>query len=283
MQVATFDLPSSIFEVKWGSEHRPDNHNIDRFRLYGHKWHWHRSCKNDLNEVEVGSTKTLREIAKLFASQNEAGEALYAQFFVAARTESVEPEGLEDSWEIFPLDSILEEIENVFSKIKASFLEYGNQRRGMIRRITYWAPSHFLEGTSNAAHHLFWFDVEALESEPEIEWVYNNVEMPKDLSGGDYWNSWELLLRSSGKLILCTAPRGEPSVSVTLDMNAEPDTNNLNPINFLSLFSKSLNVLPNEGLIDAWGHVAIGRNADLDSLELEFFRVGKDWLRKDLN
>jgi len=283
MQAATFELPSSVFEIKWGSYHQPDNHKIDRFRLYGQLWHWHRSSKSDLSEVEMGSTKTLREIAKLFASQNEVGEAMYAQFFCAPRIETIASEGMEDSLPIFPLDAILEEIENVFSKIKSSFLEYGNQRRWMIRRFTYWAPSHFLEGTSNAAHHLFWFDIENLESEPEINLVYINVEMPKDLSAGDYWNSWEVLLRSSGQLILCTAPRGKPAFSTMLDMNAKPDPNNLNPVDFLSQFSESLNVLPNEGLIDAWGHITIGPNADLDSLDLEFLRVEKDWLKKNLN
>jgi len=275
MEVATFDLPSSLFEVKWGSEHQPDNHNIDRFRLYGHKWHWHWSCKNDLNEVEMGTSESLRDIAKLFATNKDDGEALYAEFFCAPGIESVIKEGMEDSLAIFPLDAIFEEIENVFSRIKYSYLEYGAGRRWMVARFSDWAPSHYVDGTKNSSHHLFWFDAEGIEDMPEL--VYINHQMPDDLSTGDNWKCWELLLRSSEHLIMCTAPRGEPAVCQILDLSFEPGPNTANPVDFLSSCSNSLTVVPDPGLEDDWGglrdnwgYLVFGKNANLDSLGLEF-------------
>lgn len=274
MRAATFEMPSSIFEVKWGSEHRPDNHNIDRFRLYGHKWHWHRSCKNDPNEVEMGTSESLRGIAQLFSTQNEYGEALYAQFFCAPRIESIMLEGKEDSLAIFPLDAILEELENVFSRIEFAYLEYGAGRQWMVVRFSDWAPSHFLSGTYEKSSHLFWFDAEGIESVPQL--VYINHEMPEDLSNGDNWKTWEVLLRSDEHLILCTAPRGQAAVCHRLDLSAEPGAFILTPMDFLFSSSKCLMMTEEEGsdslwgnLKDAWGHLIFG-DADLDSLGLEW-------------
>lgn len=268
MQKATFDLPSSLFEVKWGSKHNPDNHNIDRFRLFEGAWHWHRSYKNDLTETLMGTSATLRDISKLFATHNEDGEALYAQFFCAPGIESVIKEGLEDSLDIFPLDSILEEIENVFSKISYSYLEYGAGRQWMIVRFSDWAPSHFTDGTQNKTSHLFWFDAEGIESQPEL--VYINHEMPDDINNGDNWKTWEVLLRSSEQLILCTSPRGEPSCCQRLDLSFELSPADMTPTQFLFLNTSSLTVAPDLSLRDAWGHLILGGHEARESLELEF-------------
>lgn len=270
MTTATHELPSSLFEVKWGSNRQPDNHNIDRFRLYGHNWHWHRSCKNNSNEIQMGTSESLRGIAKLFATNNDDGEALYAQFFCAPRIESVTEEGMEDSLDIFPLDTIFEEIENVFSRIKYSYLEYGAGRRWMVARFSDWAPSHFIDGTQNSSHHLFWFDAEPIEELPEL--VYINHEMPDDLSAGDTWKSWELLLRSSEHLILCTAPRGEPAVCQILEIPSEPRPDLMSPTSFLFLHTASLTVAPDLGLRDAWGYLVLGKYAETDSLGLNFIQ-----------
>jgi hypothetical protein len=275
MVTATFELPSSMFQVKWGSYTNPDDDNIDRFRLYERKWHWHRSHTSNLNEVEMGASESLRGIAKIFAEQNEDGEALDADFFCAPRIETVIDEGMEDSLEIFPIDAIFEEIENVFSKIEYAYLEYGAGREWMVVRFSDWAPSYFLDGTQNMAHHLFWFDAKGIDFKPEM--VYINHEMPDDLAAGDNWKSWELLLRSSGKLILCTAPREKGALCHTIDLTVEPGPNVMNPIEFLSSCAQSLTVVPapglednQAGLEDSWGYVVFGQNADIDSLGFEF-------------
>ena len=275
MVTATFELPSSMIQVKWSSYNNPDDVNIDRLRLYERKWHWHRSFTSNLQEAEMGTSESLRGIAKIFAEQNEYGEALDADFFCAPRIETVIDEGMEDSLEIFPIDAIFEEIENVFSKIEYAYLEYGAGREWMVVRFSDWAPSYFLDGTQNISHHLFWFDAKGIDFKPEL--VYINHEMPDDLSAGDNWKSWELLLRSSGKLILCNAPREKGALCCTIDLTVEPGPNAMNPIEFLSSFAQSLTVLPASGLVpnraglkDAWGYIGFGTEADLDSLGLEF-------------
>jgi hypothetical protein len=268
MQKATFELPSSLFEVKWGSQHRPDNHNIDRFRLFEGMWHWHRSCKDDLNEIYMGTSESLRGISQLFSTQNEDGEALYAEFFCAPRIESVLEEGKEDSLAIFPLDAILEEIENIFSRIKYSFLEYGAGRQWMIVRFSDWAPSHFTDGTQKKASHLFWFDAEGIESLPQL--VYINHEMPDDSITGDNWKTWEVLLRSEAQLILCTSPRGEPSYCQRLDMSFESSPEFMSPSQFLFLHTSSLTVAPDLSLRDAWGYLILGGQKARESLGLGF-------------